>query len=68
MIGSGDASYIFGIVIMKVTFIYQHIDDRFVRVVEIPAMSPTLATMYLNEDLGQPFECFASGDEDRNLG
>jgi len=33
---------------MKVTLIHQHIDDRFVGVVEIPAVRPTLATMYLD--------------------
>ena len=53
---------------MQVTFVNEHIDDRFVRVVEIASMSPTLATVYLDVDLGEPFECLASGYEDRNLG
>ena len=49
---------------MKVTLVHQHIDHRFIRVVEIPAMSPALATVYLDEYLGKPFECLASRDED----
>ena len=53
---------------MQVTFVNEHIDDRFVRVVEIASMSPTLATVYLDEYLGKPLERLASRDEDRNLG
>lgn len=68
MVGGGDASHIFGVVVVKVTLVNQHIDHCFVRVVEIPAMRPTLATMNLNRDLGKSFECLASGYEDRNLG
>jgi len=48
MIRGGDASYIFGVIVMKVTLVHEHIDHRFVGVVEIPAMSPTFATMYLD--------------------
>jgi len=68
MIGSGDASYIFGIVIMKVTLVHQHIDHRFVGVIEISAVRPTLATMYLDVDLRKSFESLASRYEDRDLG
>ena len=53
---------------MKVTFVNEHIDHRFVRVVEIPAMSPALATVYLDEYLGKPFERLASWYENRHLG
>ena len=53
---------------MQVTFVNEHIDHRFVRVVEIASMSPTLATVYLDEYLCKAFECLASRDEDRNLG
>ena len=52
---------------MKVTFINEHIDHRFIRVVQVPAMSPTLATVYLDEYLGKPFERLASRDEDRHF-
>jgi hypothetical protein len=48
MIRGGDASHKLSIVIMQVTFVYEHIDHRFVGVVEIPAVRPTLATMYLD--------------------
>jgi len=68
MIRGGDASHIFGIVIMKVTLVHQHIDDRFVRVIQVASMSPAFATVYLDEDLCKPFECLASRDEDRYLG
>ena len=53
---------------MKVALINEHIDHGFVRVVEIPAMRPAFATVYLDEYLGKPFECLASRDKDRNLG
>jgi len=53
---------------MQVAFIYQHIDHRFVGVVEIASMSPAFTTVYLNEDLCESFECLASRDEDRYLG
>jgi len=68
MIRGGDASHELGVVIMQVAFIYQHIDHRFVCVVEIASMSPAFTTVYLNEDLCESFKCLASRDEDRNLG
>jgi len=53
---------------MQVTFVNEHIDHRFVGVVQIAPVSPSFATMYLNEDLCEPFESLASRDEDRDLG
>ena len=52
---------------MQVTFVHEHIDHRFVRVVQVPAMSPALATVYLDVDLCKAFECLASRDEDRHF-
>jgi hypothetical protein len=68
MIRGGDASHIFGVIVMKVTLVHQHIDHRFIGVIEIPAVRPTFATMYLDEDLGKPFKRLASRYQDRDLG
>ena len=68
MVRSGDAAHKLGVVIMQVTLVHEHIDHGFVRVVEISAVRPTLATMNLDVDLGKAFECLASWYEDRNLG
>ena len=68
MVRGGDASHIFGVIVMKVTLVHQHIDHCFICVVQVPAMRPTFATMYLDVDLCEAFKCFASRYQDRYLG
>ena len=68
MVRGGDAAHELGVVIMQVTLVDQHINHRFVRIVKIPAVRPTFATMYLDRDLSEAIKRLASGYEDRNLG
>jgi hypothetical protein len=68
MVRGGDAAHELGVVIMKVTLVDEHIDDRFIRVVEIPSMSPAFATMYLDKYLCKSFKSLASRYQGRDLG
>ena len=68
MVRGGDAAHELGVIIMQVTFVNEHIDHRFIRVVEIATMSPALATVNLDVDLCEPFKRFASRYENCNLG
>lgn len=67
MIGRGDPSHIFRIVIMQVTFVLEHIDDGFVRVVQIPSMRPSFTTMNLDLDLCDSFNGFSPGHDQCHL-
>ena len=63
MVRCGNLSNVFCVIVVDVTFIFQHIDDRFIRVIEVASMSPSFASVNLDLDFCDSFKSFSPGHD-----